>query len=84
MRRLAKFINQEGLLKLFHAFVRSNFQYACIVWHFTSNSNILKLEKIQTKALRIVLNHHTSCSRDLLINANITSLYVSRIKTIVR
>ena len=82
IRRLAKYLNREELLRLFHAFIRSNFQYACIVWHFTSNSNTLKMEKIQRRALRIVMNNYTCSYNDLLLEAKIPSLHVSRIKTI--
>ena len=45
-----------GNLKLFQAFVRSKFQYSHFVWHFTSNANTLKIEKLQQRAIRIVFN----------------------------
>ena len=45
LRRLANYIDSDGLLKLFHAFIRSQFQYANIVWHFTSKASIMKIEK---------------------------------------
>ena len=82
IRRLAKYLNRDGLLKLFHAFIRSNFQYANIIWHFTSNSNVFKMEKLQRRALRIILNDYTSSYRDLLLKANTCSLYISRVKAI--
>ena len=82
IQRLARYLDTEGLLRLFHAFIRSNFQYANIVWHFTSNSNVLKMEKNQRKSLRIVLSDYKSSYKDLLKKANTTSLYVSRIKAI--
>ena len=76
-------INRKSLLKLFNAFIRSNFQYANCIWHFTSNANILKMEKLQRRALRIVFNDYIAPYQQLLLKANVNSLYVSRIKSIV-
>ena len=80
--RLSKYLDTKSLLKLFHAFIRSNFQYANFIWHFTSNANILKMEKLQRRALRIVFNDYASSYKELLLRAEISSLYVSRIKSI--
>ena len=82
MRRLAKYLDRDGLLKIFHAFIRSNFQYANTVWHFTNTPNIIKMEKIHRRALRVVLNDYISSYKILLEKANVSSLYVSRIKVI--
>ena len=42
----------------------------------------MKLEKMQRRALRIVLKDHSSSYKTLLENANVPSLYVSRIHNI--
>ena len=81
--RISKYLGSKSLLKLFHAFIRSNFQYANCIWHFTSNANILKMEKLQRRAIRIVFNDYQSSYKELLSRAKISSLYVSRIKSIV-
>ena len=81
--RLSKYLGSQSLLKLFHAFISSNFQYANCIWHFTSNANILKMEKLQRRAIRIVFNDYASSHQELLVKANIISLYISRIKSIV-
>ena len=83
MSRVAKYLDTKSLLNVFHAFIRSNFQYSNIVWHFTSKPSILKMEKIQRRALRIVFNDYTSSYADLLLKANVSSLYVSRLKNIL-
>ena len=82
MRRISKYLDTKSLLKLFHAFIRSNFQYANVVWHFTSNASTLKMEKLQRRALQVVYNNYVLSYNELLVKAKIPSLYVSRIKTI--
>ena len=83
MGRIAKYLDTQRRLKLFNAFVRSNFEYANIIWHFTSTANILKMEKLQRRALRIVFNDYVSSYNVLLSKAKVHSLYVSRIKSIL-
>ena len=82
MLRLAKYLDRDGIIKLFHAFIRSNFHYANIVQHFTSTVNAIKMEKLQRRALRIVLNDYISSYKTLLDKAHVSSLYLSRIKAI--
>ena len=80
--RISKYLDTKSLLKLFYAFVRSNFQYSNVVWHFTDNVSIMKMEKLHRRAIRIVLNDYNSSYKDLLSKAKIDSLYISRIKSI--
>ena len=47
VRRVAKYLNKDCLMKLVHAFIISNFNYCAIVWHFCSKSSTIKMEKIQ-------------------------------------
>ena len=77
MGRISKYLDNRGLMKVFNAFIRSNFQYANIVWHFITTPSIIKMEKIQRRALRIVFNDYTSSYPVLLSKAKVTSLYVS-------
>ena len=54
VRRVAKYLKKDCLMKLFYAFVRSNLRYCATVWHFCSKSSTIKMEKIQKAALRVV------------------------------
>ena len=45
VRRVAKYLNKDCLMKLFHAFIISNLNYCAIVWHFCSKSSTIKMEK---------------------------------------
>ena len=82
MTRVFKFLSKDSKLKLFNAFILSNFLYCSIVWHFCSNHDTYKMEKVQKRALRLVLNDYTSSYLELLEKVNRSPLYVARIKTI--
>lgn len=81
--RISKFLDKTCLIRLFHAFVLSNFQYCNTVWHFCSKENQIKLEKVQKRALRVVLNDYTSDYTELLEMVTLPPLYVSRLRNIV-
>jgi len=70
-------------MKLFNAFVASNFNYCSPVWHFGSKESALKMEKMQKAALRIVLNDYSSDYQNLLVNSNCVSLLLSRLRSIL-
>ena len=52
------------------------------VWHFCSNRSLYMLEKVNKKALRVVLNDYVSTYRDLLDKVSKPTLYVARLKAI--
>ena len=58
IRRISKFLKRDCLMKLFHAFVSSNFNYCPITWHFTSKSSTMKIEKVHKAALHVVYNDY--------------------------
>ena len=62
----AKYLKKDGLMKLFYAFVISNFSYCATVWHFCSKSSTIKMEKMQKAALRVVFNDYTADYSQLL------------------
>ena len=43
---------------IFHSFVLSNFNFCPLSWHFCSEANTKKIEKIQERALRFVYNDY--------------------------
>ena len=50
----------------------SNFNYCSAIWNYCSSKSILKLEKLNKRALRIVLNDDKCTYHDLLrISQNI-------------
>ena len=82
MNRVSKFLSKECKIKLYNAFILSNFLYCSIVWHFCSSHCSYKMEKIQKRALRVVLNDYQASYQDLLNEVSRPTLYVSRMKAI--
>ena len=82
LQRLSKFLNLECKLLIYKSFIRSNFNYCPIIWHFCTKTNTEKLEKIQYRALKIVFDDYNSNYETLLNKANVPTLHLSRIRTI--
>ena len=82
LSRIGRFISEDCRMKLYDSFILPNFLYCSIVWHFGSKSSALKVEKVNKRALRVVLNDYVSSYPELLLKTGRSSLYVSRIKTI--
>jgi hypothetical protein len=83
LSRISKFLNVQCRTKLFNAFVKSNFVYANIVWHFCSKRCVYKIEKLQKRAIRIVFNEYDSTYTQLREKMKCQTLYLSRIHAIV-
>ena len=67
---------------MFHTFILSNFYFCPLAWHFCTEKNSKKLEKIQERgALRFVNDDYSSSSESLLENVTVPTLQVRRIRT---
>ena len=82
LQRLSKFLNVSSRLIIFKSFIRSNFNFCPLIWHFCSKSNTEKLEKLQFRALRIVFNDYESSYDTLLKKVNSTTLHLNRLRLI--
>ena len=80
IRRISKYLKKDCIMKLFHAFVSSNFNYCPTIWHFTSKSSTMKIEKVHKAALRVVYNDYTTSYSGLLDMSNRTPLFLARLK----
>ena len=47
LKRLSKYLNKLGKLTIYHSFILSNFNFCPLSWHFCSEANTNKIEKIQ-------------------------------------
>ena len=56
LRRIRKYLTADKAKVLYNTFINSQFSYACIIWMFCRKTDYLKSEKIQCKALKIVIN----------------------------
>ena len=82
LQRLSKLIPLNARLLIFKSFIRSNFNYCPIVWHFCSKANTEKLERLQYRALRICFNDYTSSYESLLQKVKLPTLHLGRLRLI--
>jgi hypothetical protein len=52
-----------------------------LAWHFCTNKNSKKLEKVQERALRFVYEDYNSSYEELLQKAKVPSLQIRRMRT---
>ena len=63
-------------LTIFHTFVLSNFNFCPLSWHFYSETNTKKIEKI-----RFAYQDYEASYENLLIKAKMPTQHIRRIKT---
>ena len=68
LKRLSRFMGYNERRIIMQSFILSNFNYCALIWHFCSESNTAKIEKIQERALRLVLDDYISDYSTLLKN----------------
>ena len=76
MKRVGRYLDIQGRLTIYKAFIRSNFSYCPVSWIFCCKKNSIKLEKLQERALRFVYRDHKSLYTDLLQRAELFSSYI--------
>ena len=60
------YLGHEERFVLVNSFIYSNFNYCPLVWMFSSKRSLNKIENLQKRALRFVLDENT-CSYELLL-----------------
>ena len=79
--RLKKYISQKELEVVLNSFLYSNFNYCLLVWHFSINKSIEKIENIK-RCLRLFSNDYKSDCKTLLDKSGKESMEIRRIKTL--
>ena len=64
--RLKRVLGNEENKFSINTFVLSNFNYCPLVWMLTNAKSVHKIEAIQKRALRFMLNDYESSYKDLL------------------
>ena len=82
LSRLSHVLDQSSKMLLYNSFIECYFNYCSVIWHFTSNRNTYKIEKIQKKALRYITRDFSSSYSKLLNVCNKNSLYIVRTRKI--
>ena len=58
MRRIRNYLILEKTKLLYNAFINSQFNHVSVIWMFCRKKDYLKIEKIQYKALKIIVVNH--------------------------
>ena len=66
LKRLGSLLNRLSKLTIFHTFIFSNFNFCSLAWHFCTEKNSKKLEKVQERELRFVYEDYNSSYEELL------------------
>ena len=65
---------------LINSFIYGNFNYCPLAWHFCSKNSLNKIENIQKRALRFLLNDNESDYKTLLKKCNKCTMEVRSLK----
>ena len=60
LSKLQKYMGKSEKEAIINSFILPNFSYCPLVWHFSSCESIRKIEKIQKRCFRIILNDYES------------------------
>ncbi len=67
---------------IYNNFILAHCNYYPMVWHFCGKASTKKIELIQERALRFLLNDQKITYHELLEKSNYTTMLIRRIKTI--
>ena len=82
LSRLQKYMGKSPKEAIINSFILSNFNYCPLVWHFSSCESIRKIEKIQKRCLRIILNDYESDYENVLRNSNNPTMEIRKLRTL--
>ena len=81
--RLQTFMGQKEKEAMINTFVHSNFNYGCLIWHFSSKKSQNKIEKIHERSLKFLSNDYVSSYAELLEKSTSVSMEAKRLRRIV-
>ena len=71
--RVSSFMSVDKLSLLINSFIRSQFSYCPLIWMFCNRTSMNKINRIQERCLRLVLNDYTTESGDQRVTYNLRS-----------
>ena len=77
--RLSRVLSESNKMLLYSSFAECYFNYCCLIWHFCSNANTYKLDKLQKMALKFITLDFKGSYAQLLKKCNKRPLYIVRI-----
>jgi len=78
--RNKKFLNYDAKKIVSESFILANFNYCPLVWHFCSAESMKKLERIQERTFRFLLDDYDSDYDQLLAKINKPTLEIRRLR----
>ena len=69
-------------MAIVNSFIYANFNYCPLVWHFSTCESIRKIEKIQKRCLRIVLDDYDSDYDVLLRKSRKATMEIKRLRVL--
>ena len=83
LSRISRYLDISSCSLLFNSFVKSNFNYCPLVWHFCGKVNNGKIEKIQQRALKIIYKDRVSSYDDFMSKAHVSTMLNRRLHWIL-
>ena len=80
LQRLTGLLDLPSRRAIYNSFIVSNFNFCPLVWFFTSRASIMKMQKLQERALRFVLKDSISDYETLLSKGGVDSFRISSLK----
>ena len=80
LSRLQKYMGKPEKVAIVNSFIYANFNYCPLVWHFSTCESIRKIEKIQKRCLRIVLDDYDSDYNVLLRKSGKVTMQIKRLR----
>ena len=75
-------MSQKKLEVVLNSFIYSKFNYCPLVWHFSTNKSIEKIENIHKRCLTLTPNDYKNDYKTLLDKSGKESMSIRRIKTL--
>ena len=69
LRRLKDFVDRQTLLSVYNAIVRPYFDYCCEVWDVFSETQSKRLQKLQNRSARIIMNMSNDTDHSVALQA---------------
>ena len=69
IRRVKPFVDKDTLISIYNAIVRPYFDYCCEVWDVFGESQSKRLQKLQNRAARIILNMSNDVNHSIALRA---------------
>lgn len=74
LKRIRNYLDKPCKTVIYNSYISSNFNYCPVVWMFANKTNMEKLEKINKRALRFVVNNDEANYEDICKNEEILNI----------